>query len=135
MNYKIDEFDSGFRFEGFPWYCVIYSPYDDSTLYLALSINTILTESHFPISVQEGNVFVLGTNETAPVIWSANATASSIYSVPLASKGWYIISLVGPITNTDVYRILYIRDVDCWMSLRIIYEGKYSPFIVISEPH
>ena len=132
MRYKFDKIDSAFRFEGFPWYCAVYSPYDNSTLYLDLSISTILTESQFPISVQEGNVFDLGTNETAPVIWSVNATMSSIYSVPLASKGWYTISLFGPITNTEPFTFtIPIEDIDCQMSLRIIYEGKYSLFIVI----
>jgi DNA-binding transcriptional ArsR family regulator len=133
MRYKFYNIDSAFSFEGFPWYCAVYSPYDNSTLCLDLSISTILTESQFPISVQKGNVFDLGANETAPVIWSANATMSSIYSVPLASKGWYTISLVGPVTNTDTFMIPFLEDVDCWMSIRIIHEGNYSPFIVTSH--
>ena len=122
-----------------PQYCLIYSPYDNSRLCLDLSISTILSESCVPVSVQEGNVFDLGTNETAPIIWSANATASSIYSVPLASKGWYTISLFGPVTtlgNGILFRIPLIeKDIDGWLSLRIIYEGNYSPFIVIPRPH
>jgi len=113
-----------------PQYCVVYNPYDNSTLYLVLSISTILSESYVPINVQVGNVFDLGTNETAPVIWSANATASSIYSVPLTSKGWYTISLFGPITIDPFIFWMPVEDIDCWMSLRIIYEGKPSPFIV-----
>jgi len=137
MRYRIDKIDSSaFKFEGFPWYCAVYGPYDNSTLYLDLSISTILTESQFPISVQEGNVFDLGTNETAPVIWSVNATMNSIYSAPLASKGWYTISLFGPVTKTDPFTFMYripVEDIDCWMSLRIVYEGKYIPFIV--KPH
>jgi len=99
-----------------PQYCLIYNPYDNSKLCLDLSISTILSESCVPISVQEGNVFDLGTNEIAPVIWSANATASSIYSVPLASKGWYTISLFGPITKLGdaiQYRMPIIeKDID-----------------------
>lgn len=137
LGYKFDKDDSKLIIGG-PWYCVIYIPYDDSTLDLVLSINTILSESHFPISVQEGNIFDLRTNETAPVIWSANATVTSIYSVPLASKEWYTISLLGPITNTNrlfgKFRIPVWEDVDCWMLLTIIYEGNYLPFFAI-EPH
>jgi DNA-binding transcriptional ArsR family regulator len=49
-----------------PQYCVIYNPYNTSTLYLVLSIRTILSESYVPINVQEGNVFDLEINETAP---------------------------------------------------------------------
>jgi len=144
LRYKVDKFefdkvdsDKGYlriRVLG-PQYCLIYNPYDNSTLYLVLSISTILSESYVPIGVQEGNVFDLGTNETAPVIWSANATASSIYSVPLASKGWYTISLFGPITTIDPFNFTFtfripVEDIDSSMSLRIIYEGEYSPFIV-----
>jgi len=148
LRYKADKFEFDevdfnkshiwIRLVG-PQYCVIYNPYDNSKLCLDLSISTTLSESFVPISVQEGNVFDLGTNETAPVIWSANATASSIYSVPLASKGWYTISLFGPITKLGdaiQFRMPIIeKDIDGWLSLRIIYEGKYSPFIVMPRPH
>ncbi len=116
-----------------PSYCLVYSPYDNSTLDLVLSIRTILSESYVRINVQEGNVFDLGINETAPVIWSANATASSIYSVQLASEGWYTISLFGPIIKIDPSSYEFwipVEDIDCSMSLRIIYAGNYSPFIV-----
>ncbi len=138
LRYEFDkvDFDKVFRIRVQLPYCFIYSPYDNSTLYLVLSISTIPSESYFPISVQEGNAFDLGTKETAPVIWSANA--SSIYSVPLPSKGWYTISLVGPITkleNNGIRIAVLFEDVDCQMSLRIIYEGKYSPFIVSTRPH
>lgn len=116
-----------------PQYCVVYNPYDNSTLHLLLLLSTILSESYVPINVQVGNVFDLGTNETAPVIWGANATASNIYLVPLTSKGWYTISLFGPIISIDPFTIIgriSVEDIDCWMSLRMIYEGTYSPFIV-----
>jgi len=139
LRHKVDiiEFDEdGFPIEirGLgPSYCLTYSPYDNSTLDLVLSIRTIPSESYVPISVQEGNAFDLGTNETAPVIWSANATASSIYSVPLASEGWYTISLFGLIKSIDPSEFMFripVEDIDCWMSIRIIYEEEYSPFIV-----
>jgi len=115
-----------------PLYCVIYSPYDNSTLDLLLLTHNVLSESYIPISVQEGNVFDLRTNEIAPVIWSVNATVTSIYSVPLASKGWYTISLFGPVKKTYPFEGQLIRNVDCLMSLRIIYEGNFSSFIVIA---
>ena len=138
------EFDEGSLIEGSmmkirlqgPSHCVIYVPYDNFTLYLVLSINTILSESYVPINVQEGNVFDLGTNETAPVIWSANATASSIYSVPLASEGWYTISLFGPIINVDPFTFMFrlpVEDIDCEMWFRVIHEGEHSPFIVMQR--
>jgi DNA-binding transcriptional ArsR family regulator len=144
LRYEVEgfEFDednliegSVIKFRG-PSHCVIYVPYDNFTLYLVLSISTILSESYVSINMQEGNVFDLGINETAPVIWSANATASSTYSVPLASQGWYTISLGGQIINIDPFTFMFwipVEDIDCSMSLRIIYEGKSSPFIVTSN--
>jgi len=130
-----------------PWDCVIYSPYDNSTLYLVLSMVTrSMEESYVAVSLQEGNAYDPTTNETAPVVWSLNATKSSIHYMPLPTKGWYTISLVGPIeksigriadpTNQKV--IVYMvgplpgafGDIDCSLSLRIIYEGNYIPFIV-----
>ena len=134
LRYEYHEVDSAFRIQG-PWNCLIYSPYDNSTLYLVLSIRTILSKSHVSLSVQSGNAFDVATNETAPVIWSTNSTASSIYYVPLASKGWYTISLVGPIEkHLDTSGIVvghtyrWFEDVDCSMSIRMIYEREYSPF-------
>ena len=140
LRYEFDKTDTRFRIQG-PWVCLVYSPYDNSKLRLTLSVSTIPSDSHVSVTVQEGNLFDLGTNETAPVIWKANATASSTYSVPLASKGWYTISIIGPVRRflDDSGKVVgygggpvpsMSEDVDCSMSLRMIYEGKYSPFIV-----
>ncbi len=137
-GFEFDEVEPGkpyiFRFQG-PSHCVIYVPYDNFTLDLVLS-NYL--ESYVPINVQEGNVFDLETNETAPVIWSVNATAGwSIYSVPLASEGCYTISLFGPII-IDPFGFMFrmpVEDVECEMWFRVLYEGNYSPFIVIPRPH
>jgi len=115
-----------------PLYCVIYNPYDSSTLDLFLLTYTIPSESYIPISVQKGNVFDFRIDETAPIIWSVNATETSIYSVPLNSKGWYIISLFGPVKKTHPFEGRLIEDIHCLISLRIIYRGNYSPFIVIA---
>ncbi len=104
-------------------YCFIYNQHENTTLHLVLTSR--LSKSHITVSVQD---------EAGAVVWSACATASNIYSVPLISKGWYTISLVGAIikmNNVIIVTMRVIEDVDCWLSLRIIYEGKYSPFIVI----
>jgi DNA-binding transcriptional ArsR family regulator len=124
-----------------PWDCVTYIPYDNSTLYLILSIVTPMEDSYVAVSIQEGNAYDPTTNETAPVIWSLNATKSSILYVPLPSKGWYTISLVGLIRKRldESGRVIgytvgpmpgAFGDVDCSLSFRIIYEGNYIPFIV-----
>jgi len=131
LSLKLNNTDLRMEFQGSP-YCFIYSPYDNFTLHLVLTTST-LSESYITISVQDVSIFDLSTREAGAVIWSVRATPSSTYSVPLASKGWYTISLVGPImkmNNTILVTMRVIEDVDCWMSLRLIYEGKYSPFIV-----
>ncbi len=117
--------------------CLIYNLNDNSTLYLALSISVLPSESEVSINLQEGNAFDLGTNETALVIWSANTTTNSIYSVPLASKGWYTLSLFGPVEKrldatgkATGYSFSRPPSVDCWLDIRMVYEGMYSSFLV-----
>jgi len=117
-----------------PSYCVIYSPYDNFTLRLYFSIMRPLSEYFVPINVQKGNVLELPFNETAPIIWSANATQCGVYLVPLAQRGWYTISLFGPIVNDYRFMILSVplEDIDCWMLIRAIHDDKFSPFIVMT---
>jgi len=131
LSLKLNNADLRMEIHGSP-YCLIYSPYDNSTLHLVLTTST-LSESYITISVQDVSIFDLSTREAGPVIWSVRATSSSTYSVPLASKGWYTISLVGPIikmNNTIVVRMEVTEDIDCRMSLRLIYEGEQASFIV-----
>lgn len=143
LTYKCDKVDSGFGIQG-RWWCSAYIPYDNFTLHLVFSISTILSESQVFTSIQEGNVFDLEPDETAPVVWSANATVNRIYSVPFASKGWYTISLVGPIRKLLCESEMVIgygfgpapdasEHVDCWMALRVIHEGVYSLSFVTHE--
>jgi DNA-binding transcriptional ArsR family regulator len=124
---------AGLRMEihGSP-YCFIYSPYDNSTLHLLLMTST-LSASYITLSVQDVSIFDLTTREAGALIWSVCATSNSTYSVPLVSKGWYTISLVGPIikmNNTIGVRMGVTEDIDCRMSLRLIYEGEHASFIV-----
>jgi len=119
-----------------PFYCAVYTPYDGCTLDLFLFVHWISSGSYATPTVQDGNVFDLGTNETAPVIWSVNATANGEYSVPLPSKGWYTISLGGPIGPTTypgptIYPLMCsMLNGDCSAWLIIMHEGTASPFIV-----
>jgi len=131
LSLKLNITDLRMEIHGSP-YCFIYSPYDNSTLHLALTTSA-LSRTRIPISVQDVSIFDLSYREAGTIIWSVYATSSSTYSVSLASKGWYTFSLVGPImkmNNTIGVMRAVTEDVDCRMSLRIIYEGKYSPFIV-----
>ncbi|MGD8506853.1 MAG: helix-turn-helix domain-containing protein [Candidatus Bathyarchaeota archaeon] len=105
---------------GSPW-CFLYNPYEDSTLLLGLTSH--LSKSFVRVSLQ---------NESGDVIWSARATMSDIYSVSLISKGWYTISLIGTVTrmnNAVWFGFHEVFDVDCSMSIRILYGEKHSPFL------
>jgi DNA-binding transcriptional ArsR family regulator len=115
------------------WWCVMYVPFDNCTLSLDLTVNSILIPGCIPITVQKGDAFT--TNETAPIIQSLNTTVSGRYSAPLFSKGWYTICLVGSIVkwgNTTFVGCLVIPqiNVDCLMSLELVHEGNNSPFVV-----
>jgi len=118
-------------YQGNP-YCFVYNPYDNSTLHLVLTTEH-LSQGYITITVQDASIFDPTTGEAGAIVWSKSATASNSYSVSLISKGWYTISLVGKIVkmnNKTLVSMEVIEDVNCWMSLRIIYEGTYSPFIV-----
>jgi DNA-binding transcriptional ArsR family regulator len=123
---------------GDSWYCVTYIPYDNSTLNAALTVSSILIPGYIPITVKKGDALALASNETAPIIQSLNTTMSGKYSLLLASKGWYTISLVGSIEKwgDNVFIISTMAPqgkLDCWMSFEIIHAGKRSPFIVAHQ--
>jgi DNA-binding transcriptional ArsR family regulator len=142
LRYKADIFELEIGYPVHMFFdlpvCVIYNLNDNSTLYLALSIGTLPPDSQVSISLQEGNVFDHGTNETAPVIWSVDTNANSIFSVSLVSKGWYTISLFGPVMKfldattgkATGYIFLLPGVADCWVDIRMVHDGNYSPFIV-----
>jgi len=127
-------------------YCVIDIPYDNSTLSLALTINSISSPFYVPITVQEGDAFNAGVGNS-PVIWSLNASIIGEYRVQLASKGSYTISLVGPLkaeyisidngNGTAVVpefgifgipTVVLPENLDCSVSLSLTHDGKYSLF-------
>ena len=125
-------------------YCVIYTPYDNSTLNLALTINSISSPFYVPISVQEGDVFH-AENEDTRVIWSLNASLNGQYEMQLTSKGYYTISLVGPIIAESItvngtsysfigaYIAVLPQSLDCSMMLSLIRDGQYLPFAVTNS--
>ena len=144
LEYKLEKFEleEGYRVHSFTSsFCLIYNLDENSALHLALSISTIPSEFQISINVQEGNAFDQRTNETAPVIWSVNTTTNGVYSVPLVSRGWYTISLFGPVKKwldatgkVTGFLIPTPLGVDCLIDIRMVYEGEYSPFLVNSGP-
>jgi len=115
-----------------PSCCAVYSPYDRCTLDLFFSVHSVSSGSYASLTVQSGNVFDLRTDETAPVIWSVNATVTGMYSISLVSSGWYTISLCGPVTSTYPSAIRLVEG-DFSASLIMIHEGTVSPFIVTTS--
>lgn len=115
-----------------PQWCAVYVPYDNFTLNLYLFTHATY-ETVIPITVQEGDIFNLETQAAAPIIWSANATITGIYSVPLTSKGWYTISLFGPVSTVYPSEIR-LTGIRCEMTIEIICQGELAPFIVKPEP-
>jgi hypothetical protein len=113
-----------------PSYCAVYTPYEGCTLDLFLFVYWISSGTYVTPTVQNGNVFDLRANETAPIIWSVNATATGEYSISLASKGWYTISLAGPMGPTTYPLTFPVLNGDCSASLIMMHEGTASPFIV-----
>jgi hypothetical protein len=113
-----------------PSSCAIYTPYDGCTLDFFLFVHSIPSGSYVTPTVQNGNVYSLGANETAPAIWTLNATATGEYSIPLASKGWYTVSLAGPMGPITYPLAFKLLEGDCSASLIMMHEGKVSPFIV-----
>lgn len=114
-----------------PSSCAVYTPYDGCTLDFFLFVYSISSGSYVTPTVQNGNVFGLRANETAPEIWSVNATATGEYSISLASKGWYTVSLAGPM-GPATYPLTFgcYLEGDCSALLIMKHEGRVSPFIV-----
>ncbi len=89
---------------------VFYSPQKNLTLRMSPFIS--LVESFIPLTIQRGNAYqnesgVLVEMRGAETIWqspilrSLNITENGVYDVLLPSKGWYTISMSGPIRKSS----------------------------------
>jgi len=89
---------------------VIYSPLDNLTLRMSPFIS--LMESFIPLTIQWGNAYQNESgvlvekrgDETiwqSPILKSLNITENGVYDVVLPSKGWYTISMIGPIRRSS----------------------------------
>jgi hypothetical protein len=92
---------------------LFYAPQNDMTL----NVVTVFTRPetlYFPLTLQRGNAFEAehgaivhshishGYNVStwrSPVLWSKNVTSyTQMFDIELPSKGWYTLSLTGPVT-------------------------------------
>ena len=92
---------------------VFYAPLDNLTLRVTLYLSDFPSDFYLPVTLQKGNallnesgaitMIIEHDNRTwkwwsSPVIWSENLTqGKQIRNVELPSKGWYTLSLTGPV--------------------------------------
>jgi hypothetical protein len=92
---------------------VFYTPLDNTTLQITLTIKNMPKGLYLPVSLQEGNALMNESgvaftscetcDETysewrSPVYWSRNVTSLfGCIDVEIPSHGWYTLSLTGPV--------------------------------------
>lgn len=107
---------------------VLYIPVDNSSLEIYLWAIFPEGRIEVPLSVQEGRArrreeatviwrelevrppcgatqegIGVWRERVAPIIWWINATERGRYSIPLPHKGWYTVSILGPIVFNPAY--------------------------------
>jgi len=89
---------------------LFYSPQDNLTLRMYPFVYSL--ESFIPLTIQRGNAYLNESGvlvetrgeETiwqSPVLRSLNITENGVYDVLLPSKGWYTISMIGPVKKSS----------------------------------
>lgn len=125
-------------------FCALYSPYDNSTLNLELRVYWIDSDYNLSLSVQNGSVFEMvsmweGRYVNASTIWSVNANWTGGYTMSV-SRGWYTISLIGPIHLPRQCGVcpapiprsqMPIVRVYCALVVTLSCEERLSPFVLI----
>lgn len=107
IEYWVRKVDSDFERSGFTFFTIFYAPYEDLTLRMYLFFWP-RDGLEIPLTIQRGNALrndsgtFIGrrgniTTWQSPVIWSINASMVGIYEATLPSKGWYTLSISGPI--------------------------------------
>jgi len=145
-GYSIDYWhswpDRGFNFD-----TVFYSPQDNLTLRMYLFIYPG-TGADIPLTLQKGaRVFVEEryniTVWQSPVIWSMNASENGAYEALLPSKGWYTLSMTGPMQRTSSgtgrYRLIGrwengtwhgVDYVEAYVDFKLLKDNKTTLFAV-----
>ena len=109
LDYRYERNDEGLWNSNFV--TAFYSPLDNLTLnmYMYLSAPKGI---YLPLTIQKGNAFLNQSGVLvyergnysewqSPVIWALNASEKKAYRTVLPSKGWYTLSLTGPIQKTS----------------------------------
>jgi hypothetical protein len=136
---RSDDFTSGPDRRTF---CAVYSPYDNSTLIMDLKVYWVLADFNISMSVQDGNALEMVNMydyANASTIWTFNTNWTDRWTLPI-SRGWYTVSLIGPIhlpsgcgicpANPPRSQLPFIG-VDCSLEVTISYEERLSPFVLV----
>lgn len=108
------------------YYITFYNNENSSTLIVDIYLQALNTT--IPLSVQKGNVlnetdatseytfyhlyngtFVPYTLKCAPVTFFQNITTTTTVKIPLKERGWYTLSILGPISLSD--RFYGVREI------------------------
>jgi hypothetical protein len=143
---------------GFNFAIVFYSPQDNLTLHMSLFIYPG-TGADIPLTLQKGNAYL---NESgvfveerynitvwqSSVIWSVNASENGAYEALLPSKGWYTLSMTGPLQRTSGgavgYRLIgrwengtwhRVDYVEAYVDFKLLKDDKTILFAVKENPH
>ncbi|MBS7653228.1 MAG: hypothetical protein QW638_04990 [Candidatus Bathyarchaeia archaeon] len=139
---------------------VLYIPVDNSSLELYLWAIFPEGRIEIPLCIQEGRArrreeatdiwrevevrppcgakegMEMWREMVAPIIWRINATEKGRYSIPIPHRGWYTVSLLGPIVFNPVYweyagPIPQVEgSIYAYVLINVRYKGRFIPFIV-----
>ena len=138
------------------FYTVFYAPLDNLTLKMYLFVYPTGVVQ-VPLTLQIGNALrgesgimvekrLNYTVWQSPVIWSVNATENRAYEVTLPTRGWYTLSMTGPIQRTSSGAVKYwcfigkrfvngtwqwIEHVQAWVDFQLLKNGKPILFAVL----
>jgi len=108
LEYEEIRIDSHLEHSVSGFYAMIYAPIDNLTLRMYPFVSFPIDGFELPLTLQRGNAFrnesgvpveegPLVTHWQSPIIWSVNATDKEVYDARLTSRGWYTLSMTGPI--------------------------------------
>ncbi len=152
IEYWVRKVDSDFRRSALTSFAVFYAPYEDLTLRMHLFFwpRNIL---EVPLTIQSGNalrnesgIFVGRRGDIitwqSPVVWSINVSKVGIYETILPSKGWYTLSISGPIqiqsrddpqsaTSLHISYIPYFNDLQINLDFKLLRNGEPVIFAIM----
>lgn len=142
IEYQQSRVNSHFDFSHDGSTALFYSPQDNLTLRMYPFISSVM--SFIPLTIQRGNAYM---NESgvlvekrgdqtlwqSPILMSLNISENGVYDVRLPSKGWYTISMKGPIRRSSgggyTFRLIgqmingtYVPDenVHAWVDFKLL---------------